>query len=121
MIYYSSASFLHFIQYTTHRRPFIRDILFYLGGVILLFASFRDNKVELWESLLFLGVSIVRFASFHTFELMVLGCLVWYVIYVTVVVVGRAINQRWKRQRAAPGESDPENASKSTCFSMRGV
>jgi Ca2+/Na+ antiporter len=34
------------------RRPFLRDVAFYLGGVLLVFFVFFDHKVQLYEGIM---------------------------------------------------------------------
>jgi len=70
--------------FRTYRRPFLRDLFFYIASIALFFYIAYDHKVELWEAIVFI---------------------VWYLVYVVVVVLGRALYQRWKRQRM--GALDP--------------
>lgn len=60
------------------RRPFIRDVVFYLCSVLWVFIWFLTNKVYIWQSIL---------------------CLVLYLLYVLTVVFGRMIYQRLKARR----------------------
>jgi sodium/potassium/calcium exchanger 6 len=62
------------------RRPFFRDICFYFVAVCWVFYWSISNKAYIWETIL---------------------CLVLYVVYVIVVVVGRIIYQRIKKNRQA--------------------
>lgn len=65
------------------RRPFLRDVLFYLIAVLFTFYLYVDRKIEIWESIM---------------------CLLIYVGYVCAVIIGRAVNQRLKRARMARKE-----------------
>jgi sodium/potassium/calcium exchanger 6 len=70
------------------RRPYIRDVSFYLISVAFTFYLFMDNKALLYESVLLL---------------------VWYIIYVIVVVVGRVVNQSLKKRRLKKEELQRKN------------
>jgi sodium/potassium/calcium exchanger 6 len=65
------------------RRPFLRDVLCYLGAVIFAFFIALDGKINLVESIAFL---------------------IYYFVYVFVVVLGRMIYQRWKKRSGANPE-----------------
>jgi Ca2+/Na+ antiporter len=60
------------------RRPFIRDVGFYLVALVSIFFICWDGRVHLWESVFFIG---------------------FYVLYVVVIIVGRLIYQRRKKAR----------------------
>ncbi|KAL0491775.1 13 TM domain-containing transmembrane protein [Acrasis kona] len=62
------------------RRPYIRDVFMYLVSVSYCFYLFMDNKIKVWESAILLVI---------------------YIIYVLIVIFGRAINQFIKRRRVA--------------------
>lgn len=62
------------------RRPFLRDIGFYIVSLVTIFFICWDGKVRIWESILFI---------------------LFYAIYVVVIVVGRVIYQKRKKARIA--------------------
>lgn len=66
------------VETTVTRRPFLRDVVFYLIAVSLVFFVCWNKQISILQSLSFIGV---------------------YVIYVIVVIVGRFIYQRHKRRR----------------------
>ena len=59
------------------RRPFLRDVSFYAVGISAVWIFVSDHAVSLWEAALLV---------------------VWYVIYVSVVIVGRRVYQSRKKQ-----------------------
>jgi sodium/potassium/calcium exchanger 6 len=63
---------------TVTRRPFIRDVLFFMISVVFLFLVCWDNKIYVWESASLIGL---------------------YFSYVLVVVIARIIYQRSKKRR----------------------
>lgn len=65
------------------RRPFLRDIGFFIASTGYLLYCFSDSKVSLGEAV---------------------GFLAFYVVFAVVVIVGRSVYQRWKKQsKAAQG------------------
>jgi len=60
------------------RRPFLRDLGFYIVALVAIFFICWDGKVRLWESIFFIG---------------------FYFTYVVVIIVGRLIYQRRKKAR----------------------
>lgn len=65
---------------TVTRRPFLRDVGFYLISIITIFFISWDGKIHLWQSVLLIG---------------------FYATYVIVIVVGRLIYQKRKKARLA--------------------
>lgn len=63
-------------------------MIFYFGAVVYVFFMYLDRRVYIWESII---------------------CLVIYVCYVAVVVLGRCINQRLKKRRARIAELKAKN------------
>lgn len=66
------------VQTTVTRRPFLRDVAFYVLALIMVFIVCWDKKIHLWQSLGFIGI---------------------YLVYVVVVILGRFIYQRHKRRK----------------------
>jgi Ca2+/Na+ antiporter len=65
-------------QFQVTRRPFLRDIAFYIGAVSMIIGCLWDNVITLTESILFI---------------------VYYVVYVLTVAIGRIIYQNTKKKR----------------------
>jgi len=63
------------------RRPFIRDVVFYMIAIVFLFCVCWSNKFYLWE-----GAALLSY----------------YLFYVIVVIAGRLIHQWSKRQHKSP-------------------
>lgn len=67
---------------TVTSRPFIRDVLFYLGAVSWVFLTLYKENITFGEAI---------------------GFIAFYVAYIFVVIVGHLIYQRWKRRLAVMG------------------
>jgi sodium/potassium/calcium exchanger 6 len=95
---FDTALVMGVIPFVAHVRvsqlPFIRDVVFYLISVSYIFYIFMDNRVTLYEGVI---------------------CIVIYIIYVLVVIIGRFINvhvvQRFRKKK---GEPAPEQSSEET-------
>ncbi|EDO31950.1 predicted protein, partial [Nematostella vectensis] len=61
-----------------NNRPFTRDVLFYLGAVSWMFITMYRQRITMLEAI---------------------GFIIFYFAYVVVVIVGRYVNQRWKRRQ----------------------
>ncbi|XP_068678580.1 mitochondrial sodium/calcium exchanger protein-like isoform X2 [Montipora foliosa] len=68
---------------TVASRPFIRDVLFYLGAVSWVFLTLYKENINVGEAI---------------------GFIAFYVAYILVVIVGHLIYQRWKRRLAVMGK-----------------
>ena len=64
--------------FTLTKRPFLRDIIFYIAAVFWTFYLLWHNTMTLYHAV---------------------GFVLLYVLYVVVVIVGRLVFQRWKRWR----------------------
>jgi Ca2+/Na+ antiporter len=67
------------------RRPFLRDVGFYIAATVYLLFAFLDQKVSIYEAV---------------------GFLVFYAVFAAVVVVGRSIYQKWKQAQRDKEASD---------------
>ena len=60
--------------FTSYRRPFLRDLIFYILSVGLLYYVFKTGEIYLWQACIFI---------------------ILYIIYVLIVVVGRYVYQKY--------------------------
>lgn len=65
------------------RRPFFRDIFFYLVALIFVMVVLQDGKLVLWEPFFLIG---------------------WYIAYVATVIIGRRIYVRMKNSKKIEGD-----------------
>nr|XP_058948699.1 mitochondrial sodium/calcium exchanger protein-like [Pocillopora verrucosa] len=79
-------------------RPFIRDVLFYLGAVSLAFITLNRPRKEITMPL-------------------AIGFIAFYVVYIAVVIIARYIYQGWKRKAVKVEiQPDSEIASRGELF-----
>ena len=81
------------------RRPFIRDIIFYIAAVYCTFFMLWNNRISLWvavgESHPLSSVFVICFP---------VGFILLYIFYVLVVVLGRVVFQKYKKKRLGTGD-----------------
>eukprot|EP01080_Neovahlkampfia_damariscottae_P000953 gene953-9860_t len=59
------------------RRPFLRDTIMYFVSTLFVFAIFLNNRIAIWESII---------------------CILLYILYVIIVVMGRFLRQQWNKR-----------------------
>jgi len=75
------------------RRPYLRDVLFYMGSIVYITYMFIDRTVMLYESLILFLI---------------------YLLYVTTVICGRCIRVRWIQWREKRKKVKEEAAAGTT-------
>jgi Ca2+/Na+ antiporter len=69
------------------RRPFLRDSIMYFVSVVFVFILFLKNGIAIYESII---------------------CILLYVLYVFIVVMGRFIRQQWNKRFGKSSESEEQ-------------
>jgi len=81
------AGLVSFTQsFSVAKRPFLRDLIFYIAAVYWLFCLLYRGNIDIYNSV---------------------GFLVFYVVYVLIAVIGRYINQRSKSTSIEADERSP--------------
>jgi Ca2+/Na+ antiporter len=69
------------------RRPFLRDSIMYFVSVVFVFILFLKNGITIYESII---------------------CILLYVLYVIIVVMGRFVRQQWNKRFGKSSESEEQ-------------
>ena len=91
-----SVAFLTPFELT--KRPFLRDIIFYTFAVYWTFYLLWTSRVDVYMAagIFTIQLSMINISLSHTHTLA--GFIVFYILYVLVVMLGRIVYQRWRKE-----------------------